>query len=581
MAPTIESICKDVSEYLASQQVRPTGLLVGDLKSWLRSYVTNTGEAVPFDDFEERKQFVRDLQQSIPRLLFEQFSTNDAAVTYLFSADIDRVRRFCHCLIDAESDSAYEVVISTVVVLVSSLSGLWVSQQYKDAPSNKSYGCHNLPKDETALSTDTKFAINSAEDEVLDRDMHVCVVSGFELPNVCQIVPVGLSGEVSELFYDYLGELDPQFCEDVKSVLEEGLNSPRNMICLTQTLHEWWRDGWFGLEPFYEGLDEGGNPFIDVRFWWLNQTNVGLYTIMGGGFPTLGRFFDFRGRAIHNGDVIRLTAQDGIDLPSFVLLRLQWLMQLMTCLSRTTMKKVIVPQNVALPIRTSPGKASEETALQLPAPEGQAAQGQESQAQAPQEKTPQAQESPAEAIPTKVLQTSENSPKAAPAPAPASASAPAPAPAPAPVPAPAKVPQAQASPAKAAQAPTPQPKAAQAPTPQPKAAQAPTPQPKVAQTPTPQPKVAQTQASPAKAPQVSGSLFGTLSQPKAPQIPGTQPKQSIFGSPSQPPAPQASGSLFGTLSQPKAPQIPGTQPKQTIFGSPSQPKVVQHEPHNP
>ncbi|SPO01318.1 uncharacterized protein DNG_03994 [Cephalotrichum gorgonifer] len=50
------------------------------------------------------------------------------------------------------------------------------------------------------------------------------------------------------------------------------INSARNMICLTPTLHDWWGKGYFALEP-YEELPDG----VRVRLRWLRRSRIGVY----------------------------------------------------------------------------------------------------------------------------------------------------------------------------------------------------------------------------------------------------------------------------------------------------------------
>jgi len=121
---------------------------------------------------------------------------------------------------------------------------------------------------------------------------------------------------------------------------EDGNDATSNLICLTQTLHNWWNRGVFALKPIALSEDK---RTLKIQFFWQRevldkQPKMSLLTEppstqgLDGVTAANGaraKFLNVHGRLAKSGDIFELTTDNPEirPLPSFQLLEMQWFLQ--------------------------------------------------------------------------------------------------------------------------------------------------------------------------------------------------------------------------------------------------------------
>ena len=125
---------------------------------------------------------------------------------------------------------------------------------------------------------------------------------------------------------------------------KRGLETPKNLITLSPTVHRLWNKGVFALKPISISED---NTTLTIRFFWQTKQHLNMPTINLTTIPSstsdldqsdLGTFFPYRRlpgespskhRLIKSGDLFELKTDDpeARPLPSMALLEMQWFLQ--------------------------------------------------------------------------------------------------------------------------------------------------------------------------------------------------------------------------------------------------------------
>ncbi|KAL5594008.1 uncharacterized protein BROUX77_007355 [Berkeleyomyces rouxiae] len=171
---------------------------------------------------------------------------------------------------------------------------------------------------------------------IRERDENTCVVSGLVArTSVCHIIPLSLSNMTLIHFGLFLEEFCPELSPWLRNTFPIGdTNIEENLLCLTPTLEALWRAARFTLEPVSHSKSE-----VTVRFWWMRDIVRQIKNSDAYGIQTDIFSYAHSGLPILSGDIVHLRSRNGIPGPEFHLLKIQYLMQIMSVLAHVTEPK--------------------------------------------------------------------------------------------------------------------------------------------------------------------------------------------------------------------------------------------------
>ena len=168
------------------------------------------------------------------------------------------------------------------------------------------------------------------------RDNEKCVLTGWLQPDVAHISPFSLHNSNTVHFWALLqvmwGKEKAEVWRDAVALDADGNEKVSNLLCLTPTLHRWWKNAKFALKP----ISVSGNE-LRVQFFWLKDVKHHpnqLIDLLTKPEDVLTEQPCQQGRKLfESGTFFTIKAEDPDELPSWEILEMQWNLQRLAAMS--------------------------------------------------------------------------------------------------------------------------------------------------------------------------------------------------------------------------------------------------------